>query len=190
MEVLGTLVLSLPRISPLRIGTSHEGLRDFGSEFTKDTPPHPEFGLLMEVLGTLVLSLPRTTPPPPSENWNFSWRNYVFQFWAYQWYPIPIQDLVYLWRNKGCQSWAYQEKLPRIGTSMEDFSSELTINTQSPPTQGLGLLMEDLGTLVLSWPRIAPPSELELLMEDCAGDWCVETNRCIPADTVSFNTSS
>ena len=73
---------------------------------------------------------------------------------------------------------------------MEDFSSELTINTPPPP-QGLGLLMEDLGTLVLSLPRIAPPpSELELLMEDCAGDWCVETNRCIPADTVSFNTSS
>ena len=82
MEDFRTLVLSLPRIpSSLRIGTCHGGLKDFGSELTKNTPPSrigtshgrlrnfgseltkntplPELELIMEDLGTLVLSLPR-----------------------------------------------------------------------------------------------------------------------------------
>ena len=74
---------------------------------------------------------------------------------------------------------------------------------QRIPPPELELLMEDLGTSVLSLSRITPsprigtshgglgdfgfeltknppPPELELLMEDFAGDWCVENNRCIP----------
>ena len=42
------------------------------------------------------------------------------------------------------------------------------------------VLMEDLGTLVLSLQRIPLSPKLELLMEDSAGNWCEETNRCIP----------
>ena len=66
---------------------------------------------------------------------------------------------------------AYQEDL---GTSV------LTL-PRIPPE--LELCMKNLGTLVLSLPRIPPPphtQELEFLMEDFAGNWCVETNRYIP----------
>ena len=58
-----------------------------------------------------------------------------------------------------------------------NFGSELTKNTPLPPP--LELLMVDLQTLVLSLPRIHSPLELQLVMGDCAGDWCVETTRCI-----------
>ena len=50
----------------------------------------------------------------------------------------------------------------KIGTfrgGLRDFGSEITKNTRIPPS---------------------PPPELELLMENFAGDWCVETNRCVP----------
>ena len=47
-----------------------------------------------------------------------------------------------------------------------DFGSELTMNTPHTriPTQ-IELLMEDLGTSVLSLPKIPPP-RLEVVMED------------------------
>ena len=87
--------------------------------------------------------------------------------------------------------WTLVLSLPRIppltqfGTShgwLGDFSSELTKNT--PPTQ-TELLMEDLGTSVLSLPRVPLPLPTEIGtshvgLGDSEGDWCVETNHCIP----------
>ena len=35
-------------------------------------------------------------------------------------------------------------------------------------------------TSVLSYSRILPPPFCGLVMEDCAGDWSVETNCCVP----------
>ena len=53
------------------------------------------------------------------------------------------------------------------------FGFELT----KTPAPRIGISMEDLGTSVLSLPRISPSTpELELLMVDIEGDWCVETN--------------
>ena len=54
---------------------------------------------------------------------------------------------------------------------IRDFGSELTKNTLPPsPT-----------------PPPPFPPELELLMEDSEGDWCVEINHCMPCGyTVSF----
>ena len=53
MEILmdGLRVLRFKKNSPT-VGTSHGGLRDFGSELTKNTPSPPELELLMEELET------------------------------------------------------------------------------------------------------------------------------------------
>ena len=48
MEDLGTLFLTLPRIPPVRIGTSHGKLKDFSSEFPRMSPLPLEMYLLME----------------------------------------------------------------------------------------------------------------------------------------------
>ena len=85
MEDSGTLVLSLPTILLIhRIGISHGGLRDFGSELAKNTPLPTELELIMEGSETLVLSLPRIPLPPPPQNWNLSWRARKLWFLAYQ----------------------------------------------------------------------------------------------------------
>ena len=53
---------------------------------------------------------------------------------------------------------------------MDGLQVEVYREPPPPPSQpGLELLIEDLGTLVLSLPRTPPPQEFELLMEDCAG---------------------
>ena len=75
------------------------------------------------------------------------------------------------------------------------------ISPPPQPTPELELLLEDFGTLVLGYqeshffladfgplvlglPRInpPPPPAFELLLEDSKGDWCEETNRCIPSE--------
>ena len=93
-------------------------------------------------------------------------------------------------------------------TDQSASTKKLTKHYHCPPK--LELLMEDLGTVGKNLPRILPPPQKkkkwELPMEDlgtkgkslpttppppkkkagtshgrlCAGDWCVETNRCIP----------
>ena len=90
MAGLGTLVLSLPRISfpSLELLMQYPGtlvlslsritwntgrLRDFSSGPNKNIPTPPKLELLMEYLGTLVLSLSRILPPTHTK-WYFSWR--------------------------------------------------------------------------------------------------------------------
>ena len=69
-----------------------------------------------------------------------------------------------------------------LGTSFLNLPSIPPLPPSPPPNRrpGLELIMEDLGIrLILS--RIPPQPGLELLLtEDFAGDWCVETDRCIP----------
>ena len=78
----------------------------------------------------------------------------------------------------GLRVWAHQE-YPSTPTQMasshgglRDFSSELTKNKlkhQGAPSSRLKLFMEglgNLGTLVLSAPRVPQPTQLKLLMED------------------------
>ena len=122
-------------------------------------------------------------PPPPPQNWNFSWKTQGLWFLPRNHTEYPILNPPTP-PNRTSHGWTSGKSVtrihpPPIGTSHEelgDFGSELTKNT---PVPELELLMEGLGTSVLSIPRIPPPN-LELLMEDCAGDWYVETNRCIP----------
>ena len=63
-----------------------------------------------------------------------------------------------------------------VGTS---FLSLPSIPLPPPRRPGLKLTMEDL-EILLSLSRIPPRPGLELLTQNFAGDWCVETNRCIP----------
>ena len=65
MEDLGSLGLRLVKNTP-RIGTSHRGLRKFGSEVGQEYLP-PGLELIMEDLGSLGLRLVKNT----SQDWNF-----------------------------------------------------------------------------------------------------------------------
>ena len=107
----------------------------------------------------------------------------------------------------GNQKYPLPAPAPRIGTSwlVEDFREVWVWGCQEYPHPVLELLMEDLGSLSQRLPRIHPiprigtsHGERELgkfrskvaknpppppqwkLLDLCAGNWCVETNRCIP----------
>ena len=82
-----------------------------------------------------------------------------------------------------------------------DFGSELTKNLPPPTHPRTGTSPRGLWDFSSGLPRIplfpgglrafgsgftkdqpSPPPALELLLEDSKGDWCEETNRCIPSE--------
>ena len=88
---------------PKEFGTSHQRLRDFGSELLKS--PTPKLELLMEDLGTSVLNLPESplqkTYIVITENKELS--NQINTLFLNEEYPHPIQIGT---SHGGLQVWA------------------------------------------------------------------------------------
>ena len=91
-----------------------------------------------------------------------------------------ISNCNFLWRT-----WGFGFELtkntshPQNRTShggLRDFDSKLTRSTSPTIIENSHVGLRDFGS---DLTKNTPPP-VELLMEDCAGNWCVETNRCIP----------
>ena len=91
--------------------TSHEQDQDATkhmkqSTVTQNTPP-----LSGTAQGRLIsyLSIP-SIPPPPTQNWNCSWKTYGLWIWAYQEYPPPHPPTWNCsWKSLGLWIWAQPE---------------------------------------------------------------------------------